>query len=110
MSGEHRELAGGRWNELTLSEQMGNIGSEVDRTLRWREKGNRESSLRALDRTLELLNLTLACPSNKGRLKEIARVREVFLDFILGENEYQSSGDSLSRYFLAFATAARLRR
>jgi len=34
----HRDLAAGRWKELGLSEQMGNIGSEVHRALKWREK------------------------------------------------------------------------
>ena len=110
MSRLHHDLAGGRWNDLTLLEQLGNIGSEVERTLRWREKGNLEYSMRALDRTLELFDLTLACPRNKGRLREVARAREVFLDFIVGENEFVSSGESLRRYFLPFAYAARLGR
>ena len=110
MNHQHRELAGGRWNDLTLLEQLGNIGSEVERTLRWSEKGNREYSMRALDRALELFDLTLACPRNKGRLREVARAREVLLDFIVGENEFMSSGESLRRYFLPFAQAARMRR
>lgn len=34
MSHLHQELAASRWNLLTLVEQLGNIGSEVERTLR----------------------------------------------------------------------------
>ena len=110
MSGTHHELAAGRWNDLTLLEQLGNIGSEVERTFRWIEKGNQDYAMRAMDRALELFDLTLACPTNKGRLREIARAREVLLDYVLGDNEFNSSAESLTRYFLAFATAARLRR
>ncbi len=107
MSLQHHELAAGRWNDLTLMEQLGNIGSEVERTLRWKEKGNQHYATRAMDRTLELFALTLACPGNKSRLREIARARELFLDYLLGGNEFQSTGESLRRYFLPFAIATR---
>lgn len=30
MKYQHRELASGRWNELSLVEQLGHIGSEVE--------------------------------------------------------------------------------
>ena len=33
MSVQHRELAGGRWKQLSFIEQMGKIGSEVERFL-----------------------------------------------------------------------------
>ena len=108
MSPQHQELAAGRWNTLALAEQMGNIGSEVERTLRWLEKGNGDYAMRAMERTLELFALTLACPENRHRLREIARAREVFLDYILGENEFKSSGETLRHYYLPFAVAARI--
>jgi hypothetical protein len=104
---QHKELAAGRWDELRLIEQMANIGSEVERALNWREKNNPERSSKAFDRALELLDLTLDCPRNRPRLKEIARTREVCVDFFRGENEFSSSGDSLRKYFLQFACAAR---
>ena len=40
----HKELAAGRWQTLTLSEQMGNIGSEVYRSINWFRKKIRKSS------------------------------------------------------------------
>jgi hypothetical protein len=107
MSHQHRDLAEGRWDTLSLVEQLGNIGSEVERILRWREKGNEDYAMRAMDRALELFALTLACPNNKGRLREISRAREALLDFIVGDNEFASTGESLRRYFLPFAVAAR---
>ncbi|MEW6324608.1 MAG: hypothetical protein AB1515_04405 [Nitrospirota bacterium] len=107
MSLVHRELAAGRWNELSLLEQMGHIGSEVERALQWKRKNNPDYCRRALERAVELLDLTLGSPGNRLRLKEIARTREVVVDFFYGENEYRTSGEFLSRYFLQFATAAR---
>ena len=37
---QHKELANGRWSELSLSKQLSNIGSEVSRTIKWQEKNN----------------------------------------------------------------------
>lgn len=30
----HHELASGRWENMSLAEQMGNIGSEISRVIR----------------------------------------------------------------------------
>ncbi|MBI3621828.1 MAG: hypothetical protein HY208_06540 [Nitrospirae bacterium] len=107
MSLMHRELAAGRWNALSLLEQMGHVGSEVERALQWKKKNNPEYCLRALERALELLDLTLGSPKNRFRLKEIARTREVLVDYFYGENQFLTSAEFLSRYFLQFAIAAR---
>lgn len=104
---QHKELAAGRWEKLGLLEQMANVGSEIERALSWKAKNNLERSANAFDRALELLDLTLDCPRNQPHLKEIARAREVCVDFLRGENEFGSSGDSLRKYFLQFACAAR---
>jgi hypothetical protein len=104
----HRELAAGRWWELTLCAQMGNIGSEVSRALKWRLR-NPATAQGAIERALELIDLTLADPRHQGcsaRLREIARAREVLLDFLVGENGYRSTEESLRRYFDTFACAA----
>ena len=42
-----------------------------------------------------------------ARLREIARAREVVVDFFAGANEYSSTGPSLQKYFDHFALAAR---
>lgn len=108
---QHREMAAGRWWEMSLAEQLGNIGSEVSRTLRWRSRDARLAT-GAMHRALELFDLTLADPRHRrsvARLREIARAREVFLDFVAGPNQYGSTGESLQRYFDAYAVAARRR-
>ena len=103
----HPRLAAGRWFELTLMEQLGNIGSEVGRASRAKSLGNGERFAGALDRALELFDLTLADKRWQGRLKEIARAREGVCDFLVGDNEFGSTAESLDRYFLPFAMAAR---
>lgn len=91
---------------MTLAEQMGNIGSEVHRA-RMSERTNEARFLRARDRALELFDLTLTDPRWRGRLREIARAREVFCDAVEGSNAYGSTLESLEPYFDRFAFVAR---
>jgi|SRR5574344_1829769 hypothetical protein len=103
----HKNLAENDWNNFNLLKQMGNIGSEVSRSIKWKEKNNKEISLKAFERALELFDLTIACPNNKHRLKEICRARECFADYFVGENQYNWTKESLIKYFDYFAIAAR---
>ena len=107
MTPQHKELASGRWRQLSLCEQMANIGSEVSRALNWLNKGNREMSERAVVRALELVDLSLAAADTYPRLKELARLREALVDYFYGANEYHSSEKLWRSYFDHFALAAR---
>jgi hypothetical protein len=104
----HRELAAGRWGRLSLAEQLANVGSEVGRLRRWRGQDERLAT-RAFERALELLDLTLADVRWHGRLREIARTRELLCDAASGGHEYGTTLEALDRYLLAFAVAARAR-
>ena len=107
MNHQHKELAAGRWRELSLSEQMANIGSEVSRALNWRKKGNAEYSQKAASRALELLDLSLDSAESYPRLKEFARLREAVVDYFYGANEFSSSDALWRKYFDHFNYAAR---
>lgn len=111
MTIRHPSLAGGRWNTFSFPEQMANIGSEVERTIRWKGKDNAKQSELAFERALELLDFSLADPKNSGpRRRELTRVREVLVDFFAGENEYGSSDELWQKYFFAFTYyAAKIR-
>lgn len=110
MTHQHKELAAGGWNRLSLAEQMANIGSEIERTISWKKKGRAEISARAFERALELLDLTAADPKNRARLRELLRVREAASDFFFFGNSYRSTPESWQRYFGSFLIAARGRR
>ena len=108
MTVQHRDLAGGRWFEMSLPEQMANIGSEVSRASRWTGR-NPDLARAAFHRALELIDLTLDDPRHRqsvARLREIARTREVLVDLFAGANEYRSSVASMIKYFDQFAVAA----
>jgi len=106
MSYQHKDLATGRWNNLSFVEQMANIGSEVERALNWRVKNNQAYSQQAFERALELIDLTLDSAKGFARLKEVARAREAIVDYFSGQNEFKSTEALWRKYFLCFAYAA----
>lgn len=107
MSFQHKSLAMGTWNELSFPEQMANIGSEVERTIKWKNKGQKKISDKAFERALELLELTIADKKNRRHLKELARLWEFLADFFQFNNEFKSGDSSWQKYFYAFNYQAR---
>jgi len=105
----HTDLVN-RWKKFSLINQMANIGAEVGRAINWRKKGDKQMSKNALYRALELIDFTVDDPKNKKSLKEILRVREILVDYFLGDNIYHSSDNGWEKYFYPFALAARNHR
>lgn len=107
-SAAHGSLAAGRWRTLTLMEQLGNVGSEVERAIRARAQGRADRLEHALDRALELFDLTAADPRwTLHRRREILRAREQFCRVFYDDTAEADLGDYLRKYFLQFAVAAR---
>lgn len=107
---QHKELVLGKWSTLSLVTQLANVGSEVERAISWKQKQNGEYSRLAIERALELLDLTLAMPFEYPKLKELARLREILIDKFYGDNLYKSTDESLSKYFFAFAYSAAIEK
>ncbi|MGH7573391.1 MAG: hypothetical protein ACREMK_16345 [Gemmatimonadota bacterium] len=102
-----RGLAG-RWGTLTLLEQMAHVGSEVERSIKAHENGREERMEKALDRALELFDLTAADERWRGpRRREILRAREEVCRLFFDDTTPGSSARGLREYFLRFAVAAR---
>ena len=101
----------GRWSQLSLVEQLANVGSEVERAIRARERGQEPRLEHALARALELFDLTAADERWRGpRRREVLRAREEFCRIFHGTDVPPGSARGLSSYFLAFAVAARRAR
>ena len=110
MSTLHTGLDATRWGTFSLVEQLANVGSEVERAIKWSQRGRADLSANALHRGLELLDLTIAHSRQRQGLKELTRLREALLDYFLGPNEFESSALLWHRYFHAFGMAAALQR
>lgn len=82
-------------------------GSEVSRAAN-AQNNDQTKFENARFRALELFDLTLDDPRWQGRLKEIARAREVFCDAARNESrEYHTSLKDLEKYFFDFALLTR---
>ena len=109
----HQDLyESGRWFTMSIFEQLGNVGSDVERAFRWRDKGNLDYSTKAFHRALELLDFTIADKKYRGtrRLREILRVRECLVDYFVGNNQYGFTDEAWTKYFYNYAYAAALQR
>lgn len=100
-------MSNNKWQSLSLSEQLANIGSEVMRMLNLRRAGECRAMEESLDRALELLDLTLTDKRWRGRLKEIVRLQEVLSDCCFNYGVFAISDQMLKNYFLLFALLAR---
>lgn len=106
---QHADLARGRWQTLTLAEQLGNVGSEFGRALVARTWGDQSRFENASSRFYELMIMTVADPRWRGyRRQELARVKEVSGEALYGSD--QTAAASLEQYFFQFALLARAGR
>jgi len=111
MTTYHPDLAAGRWRTFSLAAQLGNVGSEYERALSWKERGDPKRFEHAFARMLELVDLTIADPRWKNhRLKEFTRLREVICDELCNEVREFNDLTDLREYFLYFGILARSER
>ena len=92
------------WKNYPIAYQMGNIGSEVSRSLKWVKKGNKKRADVAIDRALELFDFTIeANVKNHARLTEILKAREEFCDYFFGGNSWHTDPTKMQKYYDSFA-------
>ena len=99
----HGGLTHERWERLSLADQLANIGTEVARAARAKSREDDARLQQHLDLTLELFAFTLDDERWRGQRVEIGRAREIVCDFLVGDNEYESTTASLDAYFLPFS-------
>ena len=89
-----------KWQNLTIFEQMSNIGSEVGRAFAARRRGDTAAMTSAWRRGLNLLDATTEqlARQKSPKLREVLRARELFAGM---------EDESLEDYFMRFALAAR---
>jgi len=96
-----------RWQEYSLSEQLDNIGSEISRARYWEESLDYINREKALERSLELLDLTVADKRWYLKLKELTRLRDIIGDLMAKTKIYNISLKDLEKFCLGFAIKSR---
>lgn len=99
VSDKDREM---RWFAMPVSMQLANVGSEVNRAIRYKNKNEPDKQVRFCDKAVELLQLSKRDPKNAHRQGELDFCIEELQDFFKGDNYYQTTDDKLMRYYDAF--------
>lgn len=94
-----------KWLSLPLLEQLGNIGSEVGRSMNAIRRGDEEALQGAFRRGLDLID-TSAGALPFARRRELLRARELFAT----SYEARQADTQLEAYFMQYAIAARANR
>lgn len=92
-----------RWAALPFYVQMGNIGSEVGRTMNAMKRSDEESVKGAYYRGLDLIDATVSGLDSLSRRRELLRARELFSEAV----ESHTVDQKLDDYFMTFAVLAR---
>ncbi|PIP23151.1 MAG: hypothetical protein COZ91_03165 [Candidatus Nealsonbacteria bacterium CG_4_8_14_3_um_filter_39_7] len=72
-----------KWQKLSKTEQILNIGAEFSRAKNWIQKNDEEYAISSLERAFELLDLTIDDKKWRRGLRELLRFREVLAEFYL---------------------------
>jgi hypothetical protein len=106
-----KEVDRERWAQMSIFEQLGNVGSEVGRAINAQRSGKISRRDSAIIRAIDLFDATAQAWAAKKspRTKEILRAKEQFLDLFYGDSDSADS-ESLERYFTQFAVVARTRK
>ena len=97
------------WNKLSLFEQLGNVSSEVGRSIKAHRSGKTSRESGAIDRALDLIDATVACLIDKKdipRAREVLRSREEYCRLFF-DDTFDEDADAIEKYFMQFALAAR---
>jgi hypothetical protein len=95
-----------KWATLSIFEQMGNIGSEVGRSMNAIRRGDDIALEGAYRRGLDLIDATVNSWDSESRKQELLRARELFTYAV----ECRKVDRQLDNYFMQYAIAARALR
>lgn len=90
------------WFSMPVSMQISNVGSEVARAIRYKNKGEQQKAENFCNKAIEFLKIIEADPKNKHRKGEFDFCIEELNDYFLGNNGYHTTDEKLKRYYDAF--------
>lgn len=101
-----------RWAKLDIFNQMGNIYSEVGRSLKTQGHKNPKDHEEAVSRAIDLFDASVRAliAKKSPKAKEVLRAKEQFLELAFSDKVAPEAASSLDRYFMQFALAARRNR
>lgn len=90
------------WFSMPLGVQISNVGSEVHRAIRWKNRGDEQKKISFCTKAIEFLELMKTDPKNQHRKNEFDCCIDELKDYFLGENQCSTTEEQLIRYYDAF--------
>ncbi|MDE6914711.1 MAG: hypothetical protein K2P35_13625 [Lachnospiraceae bacterium] len=88
-----------KWFELSLVQQMINIGNEVKRALKCSSDPDKKNMF--FHKAIQYTQLTMEDPQNAHVLPELS-ISKVVLEDYCGEHKLACTGEQISRYYQAY--------
>jgi hypothetical protein len=98
----HKNLTLERWQKFSKETQILNIAAEFSRAKNWLIKKDENEVLNCLDRSFELIDLTVNDSKWKKSLKELLRFRDVLAGFYIKKNKNLDEFIKIFQAFLNF--------
>ena len=90
------------WYSMSVERQISNIGSEVYRAIKYKNKNELDKAKRFCAKAIELIKLSEDDPKNIHRKGELDFAIEELEDYFYGENVYGTTDEMLHKYYDAF--------
>lgn len=87
---------------MPVSLQLANVGSEVNRALSWKKRGNTQRTISFCNKAINFLEIMKTDEKNRNRIGELNFCIEELKDFFLGDNIYGTTDETLMKYYDAF--------
>ena len=88
--------------KMSFEMQISNVGSEVHRAIRWRDRGDEKGKIEFCKKAIEFLEIIKKDPKNEHREEELDfRIGELE-DYFLGDNTLDTTDDKLIEYYDAY--------
>lgn len=90
------------WYNMPVGLQLANVGSEVNRALSWKKRGNIQRTVSFCNKAIDFLEIMKTDEKNRNRIGELNFCIEELKDFFLGDNIYGTTDETLMKYYDAF--------
>jgi hypothetical protein len=87
-----------KWNSFTVGEQLINVGMEVSRAIKFKNKNNTQGMYDFYNKATELLQRSKVDPKNKYRIVELDLFSEQLFDYFIGDNIYNNDDVSIMKF------------
>jgi len=90
------------WFAMPVEQQISNIGSEVLRADKWKQRGNEKRMRSFYDAAIDFLLLSIRDPKNQGRKGELNLMIDELADYFVGENIWGTTSQTLQKCYNQF--------